>query len=280
MKRVGQSMAIGAVSLGWAGTALPEVFEQLRGMGGQCIELNSRVGLHDGLVLDSQTIPRVRSWARESGITIRSIGGYNDFVQREEGALRRERKRLLDACHIASEMGVGIVRAFTGEPKTGVAFEDVRTHIVDSFRQVAQQAEALGVTLAIENHGHAMNDGPQLARLVKDIGVPGVGLTLDTGNFCWAGHDVAQARLDFQAVLPYTLNVHVKDGLWRDGTLAGPEFEFVPAGEGELDLAWVLNQLVAQGYEGPVYSEYEGRGDFLAGTRLSIVYLRSICQAA
>ena len=73
--------------------------------------------------------------------------------------------------------------------------------------------------------------------------------------------------------MPNTVNVHVKDGIWRD-----ERFEFVPAGEGDLDLEGLLRQLVALGYQGAVCSEYEGSGDFMTGTRVSVAYLQEIRQ--
>lgn len=261
-------MKIGAVSLGWSGKPLPQMFEEVRAMGAECLELNSQPGLHAGLVLDHQTIPQVRDWAATAGVQIGGISGYNDFAQRDQDALATQVKRLLDACRLASELGVSIVRAFPGDPKPDTTLETVWPSLVAGFQQAARLAEPLGVTLAIENHGHLLNDGPLLARLVQEVGAANVGLTLDTGNFCWAGHNLAQAQADFEAALPHTVNVHVKDGVWR-----GDQFEFVPAGEGELPLSDWLAALAAAGYQGAVCSEFEGAGDFLQGTQRSVRYL-------
>jgi len=260
---------IGAVSLGWSGTPLPQVFAQLKAIGGEVVEINSRVERHHGLALNSQTIPQVRAWAAGAGLTIGSLSGYSDFAQREPEALAAERERLLQTCRLASEMEVGVARAFVGDVKPGLTLDEVYPAIVDSFRQAAAEARTLGVKLAIENHGRLLNDGPGLVRLLQDVGAANLGLTLDTGNFAWAGHDAAQTQGDFQAALPYTFNVHVKDGLWREG-----RFDFVSAGEGELDLAGLIRELVRQGYQGVVYSEYEGGGDFLRSTERSIRYLK------
>ena len=45
-------MKIGAVSLGWSGQPLPQVMDEIAAMGGECIEINGRSGLHAGLTLD------------------------------------------------------------------------------------------------------------------------------------------------------------------------------------------------------------------------------------
>jgi len=149
--------------------------------------------------------------------------------------------------------------------------------LVGGMQEAARQAETLGVTLAIENHGRLLNDGPALARLIHEVGAANVGVTLDTGNFAWAGHGPSQVRADFEAVLPHIVSLHVKDGVWREATAgAPPSFEFVPAGSGQLPLAEWLKTLAARGYQGAVCSEYEGSGDFRDGTAASIAYLKTI----
>ena len=169
----------------------------------------------------------------------------------------------------ASQMGVPIVRAFTGDVKTGVTLAAVRANIVDAFRAACDEAAALNVTLGIENHGRLINDGPALAALVDEVGADNLGFTLDTGNFAWAGHGLEQVKQDFEAVLPRVVNLHVKDGGWTDDG-----FAFVPAGEGELPLVWLISALQERGYEGSICSEFEGGGDFVKGTATSIVFLR------
>lgn len=265
---------VGATSLGWRGTALPQVFQDLSSMGGKCIELNSRAGIHGDLVLDSSTLPQVRQWAADAGIAITSVAGYNDFAQPDPSSLRGEIDRLLGVCRIASELEVGMVRAFVGDIKLAIDLETVRPGIVEAFREVARQAETLGVELAVENHGRLVTEGGKLAELVTDIGAANVGFMADTGNFCWAGHDLAQFEADWNAVLPYVLGVHVKDGVWGSNG-----FEFVPAGDGELRIADRLKALTDRGYSGPVYSEYEGAGDFRSATRRSIAFLNEVMSS-
>ena len=262
---------VGAVSLGWSGTPLSAVFAQLAEMGGECIEINGNTQRHHDVTLDSATIPQVQKWAADAGLTIGCISGYCDFAQPDAGALDAEVERLLTSCRVASEMGVPVVRAFVGDVKPGVTLPAVRDNIVAAFRKACARAAALGVTLGIENHGHLINDGPALVALVEDVGASNLGFTIDTGNFAWAGHDATQVRADFAAVLPYIVNVHIKDGVWT-----GDDFTFVPAGEGALPLVWLLKQLAERGYRGIVSSEFEGTGNFVEGTRRSVAYLKQV----
>jgi sugar phosphate isomerase/epimerase len=267
-------MKIGAVSLGWSGKPLPQAMDDIATFGGACIEINGRPGVHAGLTLDDASAAQVRGWAAAAGLQISAVSGYCDFALADPAARTAEVARLMASCRAAHALEVGVVRAFSGDAKPGVTFDAAWPWLVDGLREAARQAAPLGVTLAIENHGRLLNDGPALTRLIREIGAANVGATLDTGNFAWAGHDLAQVRADFAAVSPYVVSLHVKDGVWRTpaaGAVAA--FEFVPAGDGQLPLAEWLAALAAAGYEGAICSEYEGAGDFRAGTRASIAYL-------
>jgi sugar phosphate isomerase/epimerase len=256
---------------------LPQVMDEIAAMGGECIEINGRPGLHAGLTLDEQSAAQVRGWAAAAGVTISAVSGYCDFAQTDQAALAREVERLMVACRAANALGVGVVRAFSGDVKPGLTLDVVWPWLVAGMQEAARQAEPLGVTLAIENHGRLLNDGPALARLIREVGASNVGVTLDTGNFAWAGHGPSQVHADFEAVLPHIVSVHVKDGIWRAAAAgAPPSFEFVPAGSGQLPLADWLKALTDRGYQGEVCSEYEGGDDFREGTRASIAYLKTI----
>jgi len=266
---------VGAVSLGFSGTPLRQVFEELAAMGATCVEINGNTERHHGISLDSTTIPQILGWAKQSGLVIGSLSGYCDFAMTDEAALEAEIARLMATCRAASEMQVPVVRAFAGDVKPGLTLDAVRRSMVAAFRKASALAAVLGVTLGIENHGRLINDGPALAALVDDVGADNLGFTLDTGNFAWAGHDAAQVRADFEAVLPRVVSLHIKDGVWRGGG-----FDFVPAGSGELPLDWLIGALLARGYQGPIYSEYEGGGNAREGTRQSIAYLKGIVSFA
>lgn len=268
-------MKIGAVSLGWAGKPLPQAMEDIAAFGGDCIEINGRPGVHAGLTLGAASAAQVRGWAAAAGLQISAVSGYCDFAQPDPAARAAEVERLLTACRAAHALEVGVVRAFAGDPKPGLTLAAAWPWLVAGLQEAARQAEPLGVTLAIENHGRLLNDGPALARLVHEIGATNVGVTLDTGNFAWAGHNLAQVRADFAAVLPHVVSLHVKDGVWRP-TAGATAFEFTPAGQGELPLAEWLAALAERGYSGGVCSEFEGAGDFRAGTQASIAYLRTL----
>ncbi len=260
---------IGAVSLGWSGTRLPEVFKQLANMGGECIEINSRTERHHSLNLNQESITDVLNWAKQYQLQIGSLSGYSDFTLDDPQRHQAEIDNLTRVCRLANALEIPIVRGFIGDKHPGLTLDGIRSQVVTALQAVGEQAKRLGVTIALENHGRLFNDGHVLANLLNDVNSEHIKLTLDTGNFSWAGHNLEQTWADFRAVIPHTANVHIKDGIWRDS-----QFEFVAAGAGSLQIAKLIGELKASRYQGNIYSEYEGNGDFIANTRLSIAFLR------
>ncbi|MDF1513661.1 MAG: sugar phosphate isomerase/epimerase [Anaerolineae bacterium] len=264
-------MKIGAVSLGWSGTPLQVVFKKIAAMGGECVDINGHTLKHHQLEISPSTAPQIKKWAAESGLEIGSLAGYSDFAQTDKSNLAAEIERLLTTCQAASEIQVPLVRAFAGDVKPGVLLDDVLPFMIESFQEAAAKALTLGISLGIENHGRLINDGPQLAQLIDQVAAPNLGVTLDTGNFAWAGHNLAQVHSDYESLLPHILCLHIKDGIWHEDG-----FVFVPAGEGDLPLFWLLETLIDRGYAGMVYSEFEGKGDFETGTAVSIKHLKEM----
>lgn len=260
---------VGATTLGFGTETLEEVFDGLVAVEAECCELNGRPGQHGGETL---TAARVLSLVERTGVRVTSVGGYNDFAAHD---LDAEVDRLVDACQLASELGVGIVRAMVADAAPGITLEGVRPRIIDAFGRAAERAGRLGVRLGIENHGRLANDGRWLLAVVEEIAAPNLGFTLDTGNFAWAGRPRAVVADDIAAVLPRAVNVHVKDVAWSGDAFSG----FVPAGEGGIDLEGLLATLAARGYAGSIVSEFEGPGSHHEGTLRSIRHLKQLVRS-
>ncbi len=126
---------------------------------------------------------------------------------------------------------------------------DTATHhpeppeILATIRPLLPEFERAGIQLAIENHDrfHAET----LAQLMRDFDSPQVGICLDTvnsfGSMEGPQHVVA-------ALAPYVVNLHVKDfSIRRADHNMGFLLTGTPAGEGMLNVSWLLNQLWAQG---------------------------------
>jgi len=264
-------MQIGFVSLGMAAQPLEEVLAAARLAGCETMELNGRETVHQNLWAPPIDYLSVQRQIAASGIVVASLGGYCDFAQATDEALEEEVRGFLGYCDLARQMQIPIVRAFPGDERAGCTREALYPRIVAGFRAVAEGIEGWGVRVGIENHGRLLNDGDLLAGLIHDVGSPLVGITLDTGNFCWAGHSIDAAQRFFERLAPVTVSVHVKDGRFERGV-----WTLTPAGRGDIDLPDLLATLRAAGYDGPVQSEYEGEAPFLPATTESVAYLRGL----
>ncbi|HNY67517.1 MAG TPA: sugar phosphate isomerase/epimerase family protein [Bacillota bacterium] len=284
-------MNIGVVCLSLSCMDFVDVLDFVGSIGGEAIELCTVKGAHNGtLNLDGPDRSSLVRAVEDRGLHIASVAGYNDFASSEPGDLPKELERLEYYCRLAADLGVGIVRAMGGNMQLSLSAEQMISNITRGFRVAVGIAKQYGVTLALENHGVVVNDGPTLMRIVEEVGSDNLGLTLDTGNFCWAGHSLDEAHRYFEQLAPYVVSVHLKDLV----TAEGSKTQFVALGDGRVDLRYVVDLLADRGYQGALLCEYEGMGDpkellksgvfeqeryvrgLKAGTERSLAYLRSL----
>jgi len=150
---------------------------------------------------------------------------------REEAVLRH-----LD---IAGTLGSPILRAVVDGP----GFEPGPEEVVAILRRLVPALERAGVTLAIENHDRFPSAA--LAGMVRAAGSGRVGICLDTVNSFGALEGPAVV---VETLGPLTVNLHLKDFVVRRaGHKMGFAVEGAPAGEGRLDIPWLVGRLRALG---------------------------------
>ncbi|NLD72987.1 MAG: sugar phosphate isomerase/epimerase [Chloroflexi bacterium] len=264
-------MQIGFVTLGMGREPLDAVLAAARAAGCEAMELNGRETVHHNLWAPPIDFESLQREVGASGVDATSLGGYCNFAATSDAALEEEVRQFLGYCDVAREMGIPVVRAFPGDVVEGHTLDELYPSIVAGFGAVVDEIADWGVRIGIENHGRLLNDGDRLYDLVREVDSPLLGITLDTGNFCWAGHPIDRAHRFLERLAPMAVSVHVKDGRFIDG-----EWTLFPAGRGDIDLPGVFAALQAVGYDGPVLSEYEGTADFLASTTESVAYLRGL----
>jgi sugar phosphate isomerase/epimerase len=111
--------------------------------------------------------------------------------------------------------------------------------VVSLARAILPELEASNITLAIENHDRfkvrALED------IIKTVGSPNVGICLDTVN---SFGSLEGPEVVVEALGPYVVNLHLKEFVVkRAGHAMGFEITGRPAGQGMLDVAWLLNKL-------------------------------------
>lgn len=115
--------------------------------------------------------------------------------------------------------------------------------IIDTLRGILPEFERHDIILAIENHDRFR--AVQLVQVMQALDSPYVGICLDTVNSFGAleGPAVVVEQLG-----PYVVNLHVKDfKIARVDHNMGFVLEGAPAGEGMLDVPWLLAALDGNG---------------------------------
>ena len=115
--------------------------------------------------------------------------------------------------------------------------------LVRRLRAVTGDLDDAGVTLAVENHDRVR--ASDLARVVREVGHPRVGVCLDTVNSFGA---LEGPEAVVETLGPLVVNLHLKDfAVTRFPHLQGFTIEGRPAGEGMLNIPWLLGRLAAFG---------------------------------
>ena len=117
---------------------------------------------------------------------------------------------------------------------SGAPLASVRT-----IRPVLPELHGAGITLAIENHDRFT--ARQFAQIVQQLDSPAVGICLDTVNSLGAleGPDAVVT-----ALAPWVVSLHVKEFcIRRADHQMGFIIEGRPAGQGRLNVPWLLEQL-------------------------------------
>lgn len=163
------------------------------------------------------------------------LAAVEQGVALEAGARGMTESRLEDYIHIAGLIHSGILRFVIDGPDYS---PDIAT-ILGIIRNALPVLEEHDKVLALENHERLK--AADFARIVEKVGSDHVGICLDTVNSLGAGEslDTVVALLG-----PLTVNLHVKDFcIKRLKHNMGFIIEGSPAGDGMMDLPWLLEQL-------------------------------------
>lgn len=144
-------------------------------------------------------------------------------------------KHLLAYLELAQYLGSPIVRVVVD------AADDQPSdyEIIRRLQTVAARFGKAGVALAIENHDRFSAD--TLGEIVEMLHVPHIGICLDTANSFGAGEGWAEVT---EALASHVISLHIKDFVVRRAShQLGFTIEGRPAGQGQLDIPWLLETL-------------------------------------
>ena len=160
---------------------------------------------------------------------------------------------------LARRLGSDVVRVVVD---TAVA-RPTLDEIVETLRPLLPEFAAAQVCLAIENHDRfAARD---LVKVLQALDSAWCGICLDTVNSFGAleGPEAVVATLG-----PWTVNLHIKDfGIERVPSNMGFVVQGRPAGQGRLDVPWLLDELARHGRDvNAILEQWPPRLDTIAAT--------------
>jgi sugar phosphate isomerase/epimerase len=177
----------------------------------------------------------------------------------------------------AARLGHEVMRITLGSPASRGTepAADLIARLVEPTRRAAERAAAVGLKLAIENHGDLR--AQDVMEVIERAGAPvNLGVTLDNVNLIRVGDDMLEGT---RLLAPRTFLVQLKDHPpTPDASVWGGPLS-VALGEGVAPLRELLAILEGAGFDGPVCVELASLGgeqvDELAMIERSVAWLRA-----
>jgi len=248
------------------------------------------VDSQEKLVLDSgDATKRYRDHLAQGGVRGSAFLLATDFNQRDVDA---EVAWVVGAVRAAHGLGMAAIRvdsAMTGQRE--LPMEERVTRYASGIRRVLEQTEDTPVELGVENHGFQGNDPQWLDSLFEKVGSPRFGMTLDTGNFYWAGHPLDRVYEILEHLAPRTKHTHCKNIKYppelrnQQREMGWKYGEYVaPLDEGDIDHRRVAQILRKAGYQGDLCIEDESMGHYSAAQwreilRRDVEHFRDVLRA-
>lgn len=177
---------------------------------------------------------RVHALSQSELLRLRNAAS-DSHIALELGTVGVEPSHLERYLELAVFLRARLVRTLIREPAGRSDLNEAEEFI----RHAAARFRSAGVALALENY--EAQTCAELAALVERIGEPCVGVCLDTVNSLGA---LETPREVVAALAPHILNLHVKDFVIRRvPSKMGYEVSGSPAGEGRLDIDWLVGEL-------------------------------------
>lgn len=241
-------LGIDSFSLRSQGWDAIQIMDYAAGLGLDNVHFSERDHLGG---LDPERLRAIRAHATELGLSLEiGMRSFNRLAATFDPALGTGEEQLGAMIEAATIIGSPIVRCFVGMasdrllvPPVELLEETIRT-----LRDVAAQAEAANVTIAVENHGMGDLLAPELRDVIEAVGSSHVRVCFDTGNPLYAGEDAVYAA---EILAPLTVSTHLRDTkVWLDDE--GAKVQWAPVGRGSVDITRIIDLLTEHAPQAPI----------------------------
>lgn len=226
-----------------------------------------------------EELPYVKSYLDQHDMKAISYAVSNDFVNQDPALRQAALDKITCAFPIAIALEAKVIRVFSGNLNGDIAYEEAQQWIVEGLSGAANEAEKLGLTLCLENHGLLAGTGAQIQSIIDQVASPALRSTFDTGNFLLVDENPLDA---LHKLLPYIHHVHLKDFAATEGgryrSLSGLAYEGRVLGEGIAQIEPILRALHDYGYSNGIVLEYEGLEDERTGIQQCLAAFSNMMQ--
>ena len=234
-------LALGTVS--YHPYRLDDALQGASAAGYAYVEVATGVGPdhHLSTTIDDAEFEAVLSKLDQHGLRVSGLNGNIGLMTQEQAAHTK------DALSLAKKLGAGIVTNTIAGPHS---HEEDLDLFMAQIGGIAEHAERVGVTLAIEVHGDKTGNGRLISQVIRHVDHQRVKINYDTANCVFYGD--AWPYEDLQLAVPDLAQIHLKDKIGGKGI-----WNFPPPGSGEVDFKRVLDILHAGCFQGPMSVEIE-----------------------
>jgi len=202
----------------------------------------------------------LRRLAHLSGIEIYAISIRTDMCRPAGQEREREIAEVKKWVDVAQKLGASHIRVFGGDVPDGATEDQAAAWAAETLKRSAEYAGSRGIILGLENHGGITERADRVVQIVKAVGSPWTGISLDTGNF----HEDPYPQIEMCAA--YAVNCQIKSEM----QIGKPKPE--PA-----DWERIFGMLARAGYKGYVALEYESEKDASTEIPRLLKELRRLC---
>jgi sugar phosphate isomerase/epimerase len=242
------------------------MLEALEAMGMDGVEVPA-----DRLLEDDKRLREYKAYLANSRLTVNCIDSLCNFISEDAAVRQRGVDDLRASIELADSLKCPIVLAAGSRLSGDITPDDGRRMTADTLNACMPMAQDAGITVAIEDFGIA----PTLQCAAADCAAvldmaPGVAFVFDTGNFYFAGEDVAD---NFDLLAKRTCHVHFKDWIKSD-TPAIADVDGCLLGEGLVPNKAILKRFLAETDVESYSLEVGVSGDTLEATKADLATVR------
>lgn len=210
--------------------------------------------LLDGAVLepdrDQRVVTAAVAGARDAGLAVCALDTSCRFNLADPAERARQVEEARRWIALAYDVAVPILRVFGGADAPGSNAAAADGWVAQSLAALAPDAEAAGVTVALETHD-AFSSARRVAEILGQVPSRSIGALWDSHHPYRVGEDPAFVAATLGTRIAH---VHVKDARRVAGT---EQWDLVLAGEGEVPIVAMLEALTQIGYTGWIAVEWE-----------------------